>query len=91
MATFVAIKNKKQTAGAMAGVLKYVGLDCKTKQGELRFFTGQKKERMKPGEYQGWLGEVAYNAVEFGRYLEQSMDMPEPPPIPTWSESKQRS
>ncbi len=31
MATFVAIKNKKQTAGAMAGVLKYVGLDCKTK------------------------------------------------------------
>lgn len=40
---------------------------------------------------EGWLGEVAYNAVEFGRYLEQAMDTSELPPIPTWSESKQRS
>lgn len=40
---------------------------------------------------EGWLGEVAYNAVEFGRYLEQAVDVSELPPIPTWSESKQRS
>ncbi len=31
---------------------------------------------------EGWLGEVAYNAVEFGRYLEQAVDTPELPPIP---------
>lgn len=40
---------------------------------------------------EGWLGELAQNAVRFGRYLEQAMDVPESPPIPTWSESKQRS
>lgn len=40
---------------------------------------------------EGWLGEVAYNAVEFGRYLEQAVAAPELPSIPTWSESKQRS
>ena len=40
---------------------------------------------------EGWMGELAYNAVKFGRYLEQALDTPELPPIPTRSESKQRS
>lgn len=40
---------------------------------------------------EGWMGELAYNAVELGRYFEQAMDTPELPPIPTWTESKQRS
>ncbi len=31
MATFIAIKNKKQTAGTMRGVLKYVVQDYKTR------------------------------------------------------------
>lgn len=38
-----------------------------------------------------WMGELAYNAVELGRYLGQALDTQELPPIPTWSESKQRS
>ncbi len=40
---------------------------------------------------EGWLGELANDAVRFGRYLEQAFDAPDLPPIPTWSESKQRS
>ena len=40
MATFIAIKNKKQTAGAMQGVLKYVAQDYKTKWGDSKFVTG---------------------------------------------------
>ena len=40
---------------------------------------------------EGWLGELASDAVRFGRYLEQAFDTPDLPPIPTWSESKQRS
>ena len=37
------------------------------------------------------MGELAYNAVELSQYLEQAVDTPELQPIPTWSESKQRS
>ena len=223
MATFVAIKNSKQTVGALAGVLKYVSQERKTKQGDLKFISGhncvpqcaytemqahrnandaicqrhglsilqkaerhEKKRRMTPGEYQaglrgeswkldlilainealeyaddresfienmeqegyqvvwtdtrkhitfitpegrrcrdsslhdetflkqnlemlflyrqtfgftpateepdeGWLGELAQDAARFGRYLGQAFDTPDLPPIPTWSESKQRS
>lgn len=40
MATFIAIRNRKQTTGAMQGVLKYVAQDCKTKWGDLKFLTG---------------------------------------------------
>ena len=34
--------------------------------------------------------EVSYNAEALTRYLEQAMDVPDPPPIPVWTESKQR-
>ncbi len=40
MATFTAIKNQKQTAGVLGGVLKYVQQEKKTCAGELRFITG---------------------------------------------------
>ena len=40
MATFTAIKNKKQTAGVLGGVLKYVQQEKKTRAGGLRFITG---------------------------------------------------
>ncbi len=40
MATFTAIKNKKQTAGVLGGVLKYVQQEKKTCAGGLRFVTG---------------------------------------------------
>ena len=40
MATFIAIRNRKQTAGAMQGVLKYVAQDYKTKWEDLKFVTG---------------------------------------------------
>ena len=40
MATFTAIKNKKQTAGVLGGVLKYVQQEKKTRAGGLRFVTG---------------------------------------------------
>ena len=40
MATFTAIKNKKQTAGVLGGVLKYVQQEEKTRAGGLRFITG---------------------------------------------------
>ena len=40
MATFTAIKNKKQTAGVLGGVLKYVQQEKKTRAGVLRFVTG---------------------------------------------------
>lgn len=40
MATFTAIKNKKQTAGVLDGVLKYVQQEKKTCVGRLRFVTG---------------------------------------------------
>ena len=40
---------------------------------------------------EGWLGELAQDAARFGRYLGQAFDTPDLPPIPTWSESKQRS
>ena len=38
----------------------------------------------------GWLSEISYNAEALTRYLEQAMDVPDPPPIPAWTESKQR-
>lgn len=38
----------------------------------------------------GWLYGVTYNAEALTRYLEQAMDVPGPPPIPVWTESKQR-
>ena len=38
----------------------------------------------------GWLYGVTYNAEALTRYLEQAMDVPDPPPIPVWTESKQR-
>ena len=38
----------------------------------------------------GWLYGVTYNAEALTRYLEQAMDVPDPPPIPAWTESKQR-
>lgn len=38
----------------------------------------------------GWLYGVTYNAEALTRYLEQAMNVPEPPPIPVWTESKQR-
>ena len=37
MATFTAIKNKKQAAGVLGGVLKYVQQEKKTCAGGLRF------------------------------------------------------
>ena len=40
MATFTAIKNKKQTAGVLSGVLKYVQQESKTCIDGLRFVTG---------------------------------------------------
>lgn len=40
MATFTTIKNKKQTAGVLGGVLKYVQQEKKTCAGGLRFVTG---------------------------------------------------
>ncbi len=40
MATFIAIRNRKQTAGAMHSVLKYMAQDHKTKWGDLKFVTG---------------------------------------------------
>ena len=40
MAMFTAIKNKKQTAGVLGGVLKYVQQEKKTRAGGLRFVTG---------------------------------------------------
>lgn len=43
-----------------------------------------------PEPEEGWLGEIAANAVRFGKYLEQVFDTAEPPPIPVWTESKQR-
>lgn len=39
---------------------------------------------------EGWLGEITANAVRFGKYFEQIFDTVEPPPIPVWTESKQR-
>lgn len=33
---------------------------------------------------------MTYNAEALTRYLEQAMNVPEPPPIPIWTESKQR-
>jgi len=38
----------------------------------------------------GWLSEVSYNAEALTGYLEQAMDVPDPPLIPVWTESKQR-
>ena len=38
----------------------------------------------------GWLYGVTYNAEALIRYMAQAMDVPEPPPIPVWTESKQR-
>ena len=38
----------------------------------------------------GWLSEVSYNAEALTRYMAQAMDAPDPPPIPVWTESKQR-
>ena len=40
MATFTAIRNKKQTAGSMKGVLEYVMQEKKTKWGDRWFVTG---------------------------------------------------
>ena len=38
----------------------------------------------------GWLYGVTYNAEALTRYMAQAMDVPDPPPIPVWTESKQR-
>lgn len=38
----------------------------------------------------GWLYGVTYNAEALTRYLEQAMNVSEPPRIPVWTESKQR-
>lgn len=38
----------------------------------------------------GWLYGVTYNAEALTRYLEQAMSVPDPPPVPVWTESKQR-
>ena len=38
----------------------------------------------------GWLYGVTYNAEALTGYLERAMDVPDPPPIPVWTESKQR-
>ena len=38
----------------------------------------------------GWLYGVTYNAEALTGYLEQAMDVPDPPLIPVWTESKQR-
>ena len=38
----------------------------------------------------GWLYGVTYNAEALTRYMAQAMDVPDPPPIPAWTESKQR-
>ena len=38
----------------------------------------------------GWLYGVTYNAEALIRYMAQAMDVPDPPPIPVWTESKQR-
>ena len=40
MATFTAIKNKKQTAGVLGYVLKYVQQEKKTCAGGFQFVTG---------------------------------------------------
>ena len=40
MATFMALKNKKQTAGVLGGVLRYVQQEKKTCAGGFRFITG---------------------------------------------------
>ena len=40
---------------------------------------------------EGWLGELAQDTVRLVSYLEQALDTPNLLPIPTWSESKQRS
>ena len=38
----------------------------------------------------GWLYGVTYNAEALTRYMAQAMDVPDPPPVPVWTESKQR-
>ena len=38
----------------------------------------------------GWLYGVTYNAEALIRYMEQAMNVPDPPPVPVWTESKQR-
>ena len=38
----------------------------------------------------GWLYGVTYNAEALTRYLEQAMNVPDPPLVPVWTESKQR-
>ena len=38
----------------------------------------------------GWLYGVTYNAEALIRYMAQAMDVTDPPPIPVWTESKQR-
>ena len=38
----------------------------------------------------GWLYGVTYNAEALTRYLEQAMNVPDLPPVPVWTESKQR-
>lgn len=43
-----------------------------------------------PEPDEGWLGELASNAVRLGEYLEQTFDTTKLPLIPVWSESKQR-
>lgn len=49
---------------------------------------GFKPETEEPDE--GWLGEIANDALRFWKYLEQLFDTTAPPPIPAWTESKQR-
>lgn len=50
--------------------------------------TGFEPETEEPDE--GWLGEIANDAIRFGKYLEQIFVTAGSPPIPVWTESKQR-
>lgn len=50
--------------------------------------TGFELAALEPDE--GWLGELASNAVQLGRYLEQAGLVPQEHPLPVWTENKQR-
>ena len=52
MATFTAIKNKKQTAGVLGGVLKYVQQEKKTRAGVLRSYCYYKMYEAQEGGFE---------------------------------------
>ena len=43
-----------------------------------------------PEPEMGWLGELVFDAVRLGKYLEQAGFIPQEHPLPVWTESKQR-